>query len=308
MDKVILVAGPTAVGKSSVGIEIAKRWHTDIISADSIQVYRGLNIGSGKMTGRQAQGVRQHLLDILDPDQNYSVRDFQKMGREIAGRMIREGKIPVIVGGTGLYAKALVYDYSFDEEEADYPDYVRGKEAWSSRELHRQLEEKDPVTARTIHPNNRKRILRALYMAEAGHPRSAVLAAQKHRPVYEVFFVECTRNREDLYRRIDRRIDRMMEQGLEQEVESLYRKYPGLFSFQSMQGIGYREWKEYFEGTQTREETVRRIRTDTKHFARRQYTWLKHQMPENWYDLSRKGERERIMEELEEWIHVDAAA
>ena len=302
MDKVIMVIGPTGVGKSDVGIRLAKKLGTEIISADSIQVYRKLNIGSAKVTEDEADGVVQHLIDILDPDENYSVCDFQRMSRKIAAELHAEKKVPVVVGGTGLYTKAMVYDYAF-ENEVEPDMFISSKKEVSSEDLYRELLSADPKAAESIHPNNRKRVLRALWMANAGTRKSDVIEAQKHELVYDTFFIELTMPKDALTDRINRRVDKMAEAGLKEEIEGLIREYPDLWNFQSMAGIGYKEWKGYFEGTLILDETLELIKKNTRRFVKRQYTWFRHQMPQNWYDVTNPDDLARMEDDLERWMN-----
>ena len=303
MDKVIMVIGPTGVGKSEIGIRLAKKLGTEIISADSIQVYRRLDIGSAKVLPEEAEGVTQHLIDILDPDQNYSVYDFQKASRKIAAELIEEKKVPVVVGGTGLYTKAMVYDYVFENED-EPSDYIHAKEGIPEQELYEELKKLDPIAAEGIHPHNRKRVLRALWMAEKGTRKSDLISSQKHELIYDTFFIELTMPRKKLLERIGMRVDKMVKAGLREEIEGLRKDYPDLWSFQSMAGIGYKEWKGYFEGTLTLEETLELIKKNTRQFVKRQYTWFRHQMPQNWYDVTNEDDMKRMERELEEWMNT----
>ena len=295
--KVLAIVGPTASGKSSLAIQAAKLLNGEVVNGDSVQVYRGLDIGSAKITEKEMDGVVHHLLNVRDIPEGYSVKDFQDDARKSIKDISDRGRLPVICGGTGLYIKALLYDYSFAEGITEGEDY----EDVSSEELYERLRELDPVSAEKIHPNNRKRVIRALNMAKSGQIKSAQEARQKHEPVYDVFICGLTMPRDMLRERIDRRVELMFEDGLLEEVTELDRKYD--WSLQALQGIGYKEFKEYFSGESTLEEVKEKIKTHTRQFAKRQYTWWNHQLPVRWYDVSEEGAIDRALEDMKEWLN-----
>ena len=295
MKKVLVIAGPTASGKSSFAVTAAQRFGGEIISGDSIQVYRGMNIGSGKVTPEETCGIPHHLIDILNPDQPYSVSDFQKAAR----KAMEQIAFPIICGGTGLYLKACLYDYDFEEEvqEADDSDL----EAMDNESLHALLAETDPESAEKIHPNNRRRVIRALQIQRrTGHVKSEIEASQKHEPVYDFFIAGCTMDRSVLYERINARVESMFEAGLEAEVRGLLAE--GVtFADPAMKGIGYREFEPYFRGECTIEEVKAEIQKHSRNYAKRQYTWLNHQMPVHWFAVSDPAEREEMLETIRQW-------
>ena len=298
MKKVLVIAGPTASGKTALSIRLAKKYGCEIISGDSIQVYKGMDIGSGKVTKEEMQGVKHYLIDILSPKEEYSVADFQKMAREIIDE---SDDMKIICGGTGLYLKACLYDYVFMEE--DGPAIDPDLEKLSNEELYALLKETDPARAEKIHINNRQRMLRSLTVAQrTGKAQSELEDAQSHEMIYDAYIIGCTMERKVLYDRIGRRVQEMFDAGLKDEVEHLLEE--GVtFADQSMKGIGYREWQAYFEGDASQEEVKEEIRKHSRQFAKRQYTWFNHQMPVHWYDVSEENIEEKICEDIKRWMY-----
>ena len=295
MYKVISVVGPTAVGKSKVAIELARQFNGEIINGDSVQVYRELNIGSAKITAEEMMGIPHHLLDYVNVGEEYSVRHFQIDARNKIEEISSRGKMPIVCGGTGLYVKALLYDYEFVEMENDHNEYSDQ----STEQLYQRLLEVDPESTRNIHPNNRRRIVRALQLADSGNLKSQQEASQQHIQIYDSYIVGLTMDRELLKQRIGMRVDQMMENGLLEEVTAINDKYD--WDAKGLQGIGYKEFRDYFNGRNSLEKTVELIKTHTRQFAKRQYTWWNHQMPVNWYDVTEEGYLERIMEDIGKW-------
>lgn len=295
--KVISVVGPTAVGKSDVAVKLAKLFNGEIINGDSVQVYKELDIGSAKITEKEMDGVKHHLLDYVNIGEEYSVKQFQEDARRKIEEISKRGKLPVICGGTGLYIKALLYDYDFVEMETNHNEY----EDISTERLYEKLLKVDPEATRNIHPNNRRRIVRALQLADGGKLKSEQEAGQQHVQIYDSFILGLTMDRELLKKRIDKRVDLMMENGLLEEVTKINDKYS--WDDKGLQGIGYKEFRGYFEGTMTLEETTELIKTHTRQFAKRQFTWWKHQLPVNWYDVMDEGYFEKIINDVSEWIN-----
>ncbi len=294
MKKVIVIAGPTAVGKSDFAIHIAQKYGLEIISGDSIQVYRGLDIGSGKVTKEEMRGVKHHLIDILSPLESYSVSDFQTMARKI----IENSEKPMIIcGGTGLYLKACLYDYTFEKEQKDA--YDASFEGYTNEQLWGMLNTTDPQQAQKIHPNNRRRLIRSLTIQKnTGRKQSEIEQEQKHELLYDALIIGCTMNREKLYARINARVEKMFQMGLKQEMQSLLQQ--GVtFSNMCMEGIGYREWEPYFRENATEEEVKQRIQKDSRNFAKRQFTWFKHQMPVRWYTVDDAEDTEKVWQEID---------
>ncbi|MCR5066614.1 MAG: tRNA (adenosine(37)-N6)-dimethylallyltransferase MiaA [Erysipelotrichaceae bacterium] len=298
MSKILIITGPTASGKSALAVELAQKYNGEIINGDSVAVYKELNIGSAKPTLEEQGGVPHHLLDYVDVSEDYSVARFQKDCRQAVEDILSRGKLPVITGGTGLYIKAVLYDYEFkpsDEEKAE--DYS----VFTNAELHRMLEEIDPASAATIHPNNRKRVIRALQIASSGTSKSEIEAGQQHQPVYDILIVGLTMDREKLRERIDRRVDAMIEAGLVDEVTQLYERYS--FDLHCFTAIGYKEFREYLQGSQSLQQTVELIKTHTRQFAKRQYTWFNHQLSVNWFDIEDSEYRKKIEERTEAFLN-----
>ena len=293
----IILAGPTAVGKTSLSIRLAKETGGEIISADSMQVYRHMDIGSAKITKEEMEGVPHYLVDVLEPEEEFNVVRFQQMAKEAAERIWEKGKIPLVVGGTGFYIQALLYDIDFTENDGD-ESYRRQLEQKASdeegaSELYEMLKRVDPKAAQEIHPRNIKRIIRALeFYHQTGKKISEHNETQRQResPYNYAYFV-LTDERSRLYERIDRRVDLMMEQGLLDEVR--YLKERGVRKDSTaMQGLGYKELYAYLEGEYPLDEAVRIIKRDTRHFAKRQLTWFKRERDVIWADKSVIGQEE----------------
>ena len=293
----IILAGPTAVGKSSLSIRLAKETGGEIISADSMQVYRHMDIGSAKITKEEMEGVPHYLVDMLEPEEEFNVVRFQQMAEEAAERIWEKGKIPLVVGGTGFYIQALLYDIDFTENDGD-ESYRRqleqkGSDEEGASELYEMLKTVDPKAAQEIHPRNIKRIIRALeFYHQTGKKISEHNETQRQResPYNYTYFV-LTDERSRLYERIDRRVDLMMEQGLLDEVR--YLKERGVRKDSTaMQGLGYKELYAYLEGEYPLDEAVRIIKRDTRHFAKRQLTWFKRERDVIWADKSVIGREE----------------
>ncbi len=289
MEKLIIIAGPTASGKSAAAVALAKRCSGSIISADSMQVYRGMDIGSAKVTAEEMQGIPHYLIDIVNPDEEWNVVRFQSMAQRAAEEITAEGRLPMVVGGTGFYIQSLLYGIDFTEtkEDISYREELRKlAEEKGPEALHRLLAEKDPASAAAIHPNNVKRVIRALeYARETGGPISEHNARQRLRePVFDAVYYVLTMNRERLYRRIDARVDAMMEKGLLEEVRRL--EEAGFSSKDvSMQGLGYKQLLQHLEGECSLEEAVSQIKLQTRHFAKRQLTWFKRERNVVWVDM-----------------------
>ena len=286
MEKVIVVVGPTGVGKTRMGVALAKYFNGEVISGDSMQIYKTMDIGTAKVTSEEMKGVVHHLIDIKDPTENYSVKDFQDEVRLKIKEITSRGKLPIIVGGTGLYIKAALYDYEFGESQMDHQEYIDKYQAYSNKELYDLLNKIDETSAKELHPNNRQRVLRAIAIYEStGIKKSETLAKQNHELVYDAKFIGLTLEREALYERINQRVDLMMEQGLLQEIDGLMKKNYSK-NLQSMKAIGYKEWFDYYQGTQTLEETLELIKKNSRNYAKRQYTWFNNQIPVKWFNVN----------------------
>ena len=299
----IILTGPTAVGKTKASIGLAKAVGGEIISADSMQVYRKMDIGSAKITKEEMDGVPHYLVDVLDPSEEFNVARFQEMAKEAMEQIYANGHIPIVVGGTGFYIQALLYDIDFTEGNEDTS--IREElEVYASEhgaeKLHEMLREIDPKSAETIHANNVKRVIRAIeYYRQTGKPISEhnEKERQKESPYNFAYFV-LQDDRKNLYDRIEKRIDIMLEDGLLEEVESL-RKEGYTKDMVSMQGLGYKEILDYLNGDSTLEEAVYILKRDTRHFAKRQITWFKRERDVIWIHKNEfHYDEEKILEEM----------
>lgn len=282
----LVLTGPTAVGKTALSIALAKAVDGEIISADSMQVYRHMDIGSAKIMPGEMQGVPHHLMDVLEPEEEFHVARFQQMAKTAMAEIYGRGRVPILVGGTGFYIQAVVRDIDFTETETDL-DFRHEMELFADRHgaeaLHEKLAEVDAKAAREIHANNTKRVIRALeFFHQTGIPISEHNREQKEKesPYRTCYFV-LNDLRERLYERIDARVDKMMEQGLPGEVQAL--KERGCTGdMVSMQGLGYKEILAFLEGACTLEEAVYTLKRDTRHFAKRQLTWFRREKDVIW--------------------------
>ena len=278
-DKLVIIAGPTAVGKTDTSIELAKRINGEIISADSMQVYKYMDIGSAKISKAEMGGITHHLIDVLEPQDDFNVALFKELAKNAINEIQRKRKIPIIVGGTGFYIQSVLYDIDFTKENtnADYRKELEGlvKEKGEVY-LHNMLKETDPDAAAEIHPNNTKRVMRALeYFYLTGEKISVHNRRERaKKSPYDYCYFVLNDERENLYKRIDERVDKMLEAGLVDEVKKL--KDMGLDrSFVSMQGLGYKEILSFLDEEITLDEAVYLIKRDTRHFAKRQLTWFR---------------------------------
>lgn len=284
----IVLTGPTAVGKTSLSISLAKAVNGEIISADSMQVYKGMDIGSAKIRKEEMQGVTHYLVDILEPEEEFHIVKFQELAKAAMEEIYAKGKIPILVGGTGFYIQAVTRDIDFTqaEQETSYREELEQLAKEKGAEyLHEKLREVDPKSAENIHANNVKRVIRALeFYHQNGTPISEHNEEQKQQTSpYNLTYFVLTAPREILYERIDRRVDQMMEEGLLEEVKSLRERgcHRGMVS---MQGLGYKEILAYLEGEYPLEEAVRILKRDTRHFAKRQLTWFRREQDVIWVD------------------------
>lgn len=290
----IILAGPTAVGKTAASIRLAKAVGGEIISADSMQVYRYMDIGSAKIRPEEMEGVPHHLVDVLEPEEDFNVVRFQQMAKAAAEEIYARGRIPIVAGGTGFYIQALLYDIDFTENDGDSSfrrELEKTAEEKGGEYLHALLQEADPEAALQIHPHNIKRMIRAL---EFHHQTGRKISEhnererEKESPYHYAYFV-LTDERSRLYERIDRRVDLMMEEGLLDEVRCLTERGVRRDST-AMQGLGYKELYACLDGEYPLEEAVRIIKRDTRHFAKRQLTWFKRERDVIWADKSVIGQ------------------
>lgn len=289
--KVIVIVGPTASGKTALSIGLAKKIDGEIISSDSMQIYKDMNIGTAKVTEEEMQGIKHYLIDIISPNERYTVSDFKKDCEKAIEEIISKGKVPIVVGGTGLYVNSLIYgieyqDMNFDEEYRNElmlkADTEEGLET-----LWLEANKIDPDAMKKISKNDKKRIIRVLEIYKAtgkNKTEQEILSRQKELKYdFKVFGINM--NREKLYERINLRVDKMLEQGLEQEVEQIIDKYEEFPT--AMQGIGYKEMLDYFDGSLTYQEMVDKIKQESRRYAKRQITWFKKNEEIIWLDAEK---------------------
>ena len=299
----IVLAGPTAVGKTALSIALAKRVNGAIISADSMQVYKYMDIGSAKIMPQEMDGVKHYLIDVLEPQEEFNIVIFQQMAKKALDEIYANGQIPIIAGGTGFYIQALLYDIDFNKQDCNQEyraELERIAKEQGNEVLHARLAEIDPASAEKIHANNVKRVIRAL---EFYHLTGKLISEhneeeqQKTSPYNFAYFV-LTDDRANLYERIDKRVDIMVEQGLLEEVKKL--KEMGYHrDMVSMQGLGYKEILDYLDGKCTLEEAIYILKRETRHFAKRQLTWFRRERDVIWFD--KKGyhyDEEAVLHEM----------
>ena len=292
MNKVIVVVGPTAVGKTKLAIDLARHYGIDVISGDSIAIYKELDIGSAKPTIEEQKLAKHHLIDILDVCEEYSAYDFQVAAR----KLIDENPLSLICGGTGLYIQSALFDYEFEASKRD-DAYAKKYEGYSNIELYELLKSRDSkLDEKRIHPNNRKRVLRALEVLETTG-KSIMDFANASKPLYDYFIVYLSMNRERLYQRINERVDLMINNGLITEAEKLYQKNCYI------KGIGYGELFEYFANKISLEEAIDKIKKNSRHLAKRQETWFRNQMKSHFYEINDYDKTlKNIIKDIDEWL------
>ena len=281
---VVAIIGPTASGKTALSIELAKWLDGEIINGDSMQVYKQLDIGTAKITKEEMQGVPHHLLDIKEPTENFSVAEYQQLVRAKIEEIKARGKLPIIVGGTGLYVQSVLYDFNFTKEEVDEEArkaYYQELEKVGPEAMHARLAKLDPKTAETIHPNNTRRVIRALEMVElSGTSKASEEHNRGDKPMYNHLILGLDMDREKLYERINLRVDIMMEKGLLEEARALYEA--GIRDTQAVKAIGYKELFAYFDGFCTLQEAIDQIKQNSRRYAKRQLTYFRNKMDVRW--------------------------
>ena len=288
----IILAGPTASGKTALSVKLAKRIGGSVISADSMQVYRHMDIGSAKIRPKEMQGVPHYLIDELNPDEEFNIVLFQKLASKYMQEIYAAGRIPILVGGTGFYIQSVLYGIDFSEERASgkiREELTAYAVRHGSEALHRELEKVDLPSANAIHPNNIKRVIRALeFYRQNGYPISEHNQTERQKPSpYAFAYFVLNEKRELLYQKIERRVDQMLAQGLLSEVEALKNMgcHKGMVS---MQGLGYKELLSFLDGERTLPEAVSVLKRDTRRFAKRQLTWFRRQIDGLWLDMDRE--------------------
>lgn len=283
---IIVVAGPTCSGKSSLAIRLAQLLNAEIINGDAFQVYKYFDIGTAKPTLKERALVPHHLFDFVDPNNNFNVKDYQEIARKTIADLENKKKNIIIVGGTGLYQKATLFDFSFDDEDnhADMSDLA----SLSNEELYEELRKVDEESTKTIHINNRKRVLRAIEIYRLhGKTKSSIIDSQEHKLLYDVMFIGLNVEREKLYNDINNRVDEMIKDGLVEEVSNLKNKYPE--SIHAFQAIGYKELLAYLDHKLTLNEAIELIKKNSRNYAKRQMTYFKNQLPMKWFDNADKA-------------------
>ncbi|MBS4203701.1 tRNA (adenosine(37)-N6)-dimethylallyltransferase MiaA [Lederbergia citrea] len=290
--KLIVLVGPTAVGKTKLSIAIAKAFNGEIISGDSTQIYKGMDIGTAKIMPNEMEGIPHHLIDIKEPEESFSVAEFQSLVREKISEINNRGAIPIIVGGTGLYIQAVLYDYQFSEGPGDTEfraELEKQAMEGESKALYEQLEKIDPESAKKIHPNNYRRVIRALEVYRStGKTMTELQQNQMKSMLYNTALIGLSMDREKLYNRINKRVDLMMEEGLLKEVEDLYER--DIKNVQSVKAIGYKELYDYLDGHTTFEGAVDKLKQNTRNYAKRQLTWFRNKMDVTWFDMMEERE------------------
>ncbi len=282
--EVVAIVGPTASGKTALSIKIAKAFNGEIINGDSMQIYKGLDIGTAKVTKEEMEAIPHHLLDFKEPTESFSVAEYQTLVRAKIREIQQRNKLPIIVGGTGLYVQAVLYDFQFTKEDVDeearkkyYDELAKiGPEA-----MHERLAKLDPETASTIHPNNTRRVIRALELVELhGVSKATEELNRGNVPLYNHLIIGMDMDREKLYERINLRVDLMMEKGLLQEVKSLWDR--NIRNVQSVQAIGYKELYAYFDGLLSLEDAIEQLKQNSRRYAKRQLTYFRNKMDVQW--------------------------
>lgn len=303
-EKLAVIIGPTAVGKTKLSIELAHRYNGEIISGDSMQIYREMDIGTAKIKQEEMEGIPHHLIDIKNPEQDFSAAEFQGLVREKIAEITSRKKLPIIVGGTGLYIQAAIYDYQFSDAPSD-PEFrsilEKRAEAEGNQTLHDELARIDPQSAEMIHPNNVRRVIRALEIFHCtGQTKIEIQENQSPDLLYDTALIGLTMDREQLYERINMRVDMMMEEGLIEEVRKLFDR--GLRDCQSIQAIGYKEIYEYLENRMTLDESIEALKQNSRRYAKRQLTWFRNKMNVKWYDMGGQLDFEKKIAEISAYI------
>lgn len=301
----VIIAGPTAVGKTEISIEVAKRLNGEVVSADSMQIYKFLNIGSAKPTKEEIQGIPHYLIDEIDPKAEFSVSQYRDLAKKYIDKVISKGKIPIVAGGTGLYVNSLIYDMDFSSTRSD--NSIRERltseyERYGIEYLHSKLKEVDKEAAERIHPNNVRRVIRALEVyyttGESIKDFSKDLVENED---YEYILIGLNRDREELYERVNKRVDIMFNSGLIEEVKNLVEMGLKVEDI-SMKGIGYKEVIGYLDGEYDLERAVELVKRNTRRYAKRQLTWFKRYEKMKWFNLDKDTDKEKIINNIIQFV------
>ena len=294
----VILTGPTAVGKTALSIKLAKEINGEMISADSMQVYKYMDIGTAKIMPSEMEGITHHLIDVLDPKEDFNVFTFQTMAKQALEEIYAKGKVPIIVGGTGFYIQSLLYDIAFENTEvsAYRAELTAEYEQYGAHALHERLKDIDPVSYEEIHENNVKRVIRALeFYHDTGYPISQHNQEQREKDSpYNFEYFVLNDDRSVLYDRIEQRIDIMLQQGLVEEVQKLL-DYGCTSDMVSMQGLGYKEIVSYLKGECSLEEAIYILKRDTRHFAKRQLTWFRREKVVTWVNKNQYETEDKML-------------
>lgn len=299
-EKLVVIVGPTAVGKTKLGVELAKKLNGEVLSGDSMQIYKRMDIGTAKVTEGEMEGVRHHLIDIKEPTESFSVAEFQSLVKPLVTKLNEENKLPLLVGGTGLYVSSVIFDYNFPDVPSDL-EYRQKMEDFVEKngvvKLHDKLKEVDQISFETIHPNNYRRVIRAL---EVFHVTNKTIhdfqSDQPKLSQYDLVLIGLTMDRNLLYQRINARVDMMIAEGLIEEARKLYES--GVRDCQSVQAIGYKEIYDYIEGRTTKEQAIETLKQNSRRYAKRQLTWFRNKMDINWFELTETNFQENMQQIL----------
>lgn len=300
----VILTGPTAVGKTNLSIQLAKKMNMEIISADSMQIYKFMDVGSAKVTEDEMNGVKHYLIDEVTPDYSFSVSEFQERANDYINQIVKKGKLPLVTGGTGLYLNSLIYNMDFAKSDAD--NELREMLRLELEEngidyMYEKLKSLDEEAANRIHKNNTKRVIRAIEVCMSGKKMSDFSNDLKLNEKYEPIIIVLNRDREHLYRRINKRVDIMISQGLEDEVKTLLNM--GYSSdLVSMQGIGYKEVIKYLNNEYTYEEAIEIIKRDSRRYAKRQLTWFRRYENAKWFDLDNYNDEKILLDDVISYI------
>ena len=302
----VILTGPTAVGKTALSIKLAKEINGEMISADSMQVYKYMDIGTAKIMPSEMEGITHHLIDVLDPKEDFNVFTFQTMAKQALEEIYAKGKVPIIVGGTGFYIQSLLYDIAFENTEvsAYRAELTAEYEQYGAHALHERLKEIDPISYVEIHENNVKRVIRALeFYHDTGYPISQHNQEQREKDSpYNFEYFVLNDDRSVLYDRIEQRIDIMLQQGLVEEVQKLL-DYGCTSDMVSMQGLGYKEIVSYLKGECSLEEAIYILKRDTRHFAKRQLTWFRREKVVTWVNKNQYDTEKEMLTFMLEHLH-----
>lgn len=306
-EKLVVLIGPTAVGKTALSLDIAEEFDFDVISGDSMQVYQHMDILTGKINPEERRGIVHHMIDIKKPEESFSVHDFKLEVDDLIDTYHEDDKIPFIVGGTGHYIRALIYDYDFhDEDDDDKRELMERFDKLSTTILYGRLKEISEDLAAKVHPNNRQRILRQLIKFELSerisHRRADRDSDYQHTPKYDTFIIGLERERSILYDRINERVEEMFDNGIAAEAEKLYKEHK--LSTTAKGAIGYKEFLPYFEGDISLQEVKDNIKQNTRQFAKRQLTFFRNQLEVNWYDMEDETSKEKIFNDLNQFLRT----